>query len=127
MLKFACLSRDGNQLSLDDPSYYKIFVKLKERRLINLWDYATTLGKEVDLDAHRRLFSILLGIQHLAQESVNKHDLITDLPKIYVSNVNYDVPWLHFNFICGPVGNKNMHRCKLLKTSSLVQTSIPSL
>ena len=68
------------------------------------------------MDAHRRLFSILLGIQHLAQESINKHDLITDLPKIYVSN---------FNFICGPVGNKNMYRCKPLKTSSLVQTIIP--
>ena len=27
VLKFACLSRDGNQLSFDDPSYYKVFVK----------------------------------------------------------------------------------------------------
>lgn len=100
VLKFACLSRDGNELGIDDPSYYKVFVKLEERRIVNLWDYATALAtKEVDLDAHRRLFSILFGIQHLARE------FIPDTPKIYVSNVNYDVPWLHFDFISGPVGD----------------------
>ena len=59
-LKFACKSPGGQTLAIDDPSFYKVFVKLRTRRLKNLWDYATTLGNEVDLHAHRRLFSILL-------------------------------------------------------------------
>ena len=125
VLKFACLSREGNQLSIDDPSYYKVFVKLRKRRLINLWDYATTLGNEVDLDAHRRLFSILLRIQDLAQKSVNISEMDDPIKTPYVSNVNYDVPWLHFNFICGPLGKTDMYRCNLPKTPTVVQTSIP--
>lgn len=124
VFKFACLSREGQPLSIDDQSYYKVWVKLKGRRLVNLWDYAVALfRKDVDLHAHRVLFSTLLAIQDLAQQSIAKQDMLTDLPKIYVSNVNYDVPWLHFNFVCGPV--RGNYRCQYTKPQPVVHSSIP--
>ena len=47
----------------------------------------------------------------------------TNTKKSYQKNINYDVPWLHFNFICGPPENEDMYRCK--SQPSFVITNIP--
>ena len=107
LLKTMCHSPKGQPLEPENPSVYKVFVALENAKpLRNLWDYAVYLkdGK-ITNENHLQLFLLLKRVKD------RLHLILDNDKELRIGNVNYDVPVLHFNFICGPVNDHDKYRC----------------
>ena len=94
-IKTNCLSSNGDTFDKKNPRRYTIFVKLKGRRLDNLYDYIRLIQNgTITHDDHRKLFDFIeIQRQYVEKLSGKKHT-----QEVIAINHNTDVPILHFKF-----------------------------
>lgn len=108
VVKTDCKTPDGRrQVPDSDPSKHKVFVKLGNRKLENMWDYAKLIQEGVIREEdHNKLFRFIeTQREKVKRESGAMEDVVA-------FNHNMDVPVLHFKFKCrkhykcGPVATR---------------------
>lgn len=83
----------------DDPSAYKIWVKLKSQELHNFVDYIQCIqNKKISMNDHVMLFRLLLCTRDVVAEQIASYIRENETP--FLKNDNQYVNQLHFAYSC---------------------------